>query len=101
MEDVLTTIQSPHYDRDQFKKQLEIITAAAEEGKKLTNYKSAHDAEVLRSIGIVEAFLRKSKRLCYGGQAINAHLPNKHQFYDPETSVPDYDFFTPNQTGDI
>ena len=101
MEDVLTTIQSPYYDKDQFKKQLEIIGAAAEEGKKQTDYKSAHDAEVLRSIGVVEAFLRKSKRLCYGGQAINAHLPKKHQFYDPETSVPDYDFFTPNQTGDI
>ena len=101
MEDVLTTIQSPRFDKDQFKKQLEIIEAAANEAKKQADYKSAHDAEVLRSIGVVEEFLRRTKRLCYGGQAINAHLPKKHQFYDPELSVPDYDFFTPDQSADI
>jgi hypothetical protein len=39
--------------------------------------------------------------LCYGGQAINAHLPSKYKFYDPEFSIPDYDFFTPNQESDI
>ena len=101
MEDVLTTIQSPRFEKDQFKQQLEIIEAAANEAKKQTDYKSAHDSEVLRSIGIVEEFLRRTKRLCYGGQAINAHLPKKHQFYDPEISVPDYDFFTPSQEADI
>lgn len=101
MEDILTTIQSPHFDKDKFKKQLDIISAAAEDAQKITDYKSAHDSEVLRSIEVVEAFLRKSGRLCYGGQAINAHLPKKDQFYDPNYGVPDYDFFTPNQAADI
>ena len=101
MEDVLTTIQSPKYDKEQFKKQLDVIVAASEEAQKRTDYESAHDAEVLRSIGIVEEFLRRSKRLCYGGQAINAHLPKKHKFYDPEHNVPDYDFFTPDQATDL
>ena len=101
MEDVLTTIPSPHYDKSQFKKQLEIMTAASEEAKDRIDYESAHNAEVLRSIGVVEEFLRRTKRLCYGGQAINAHLPKKHQFYDPEHNVPDYDFFTPNAIADI
>jgi hypothetical protein len=101
MEDVLTTIQSPHYDKEQFKKQLDIITAASEEAQKRTDFKSAHDPEVVRAISIVEEFLRRSGRLCYGGQAINAHLPKKYQFYDPEHNVPDYDFFTPDQASDI
>ena len=101
MEDVLTKIPSEHYDKVQFKTQLDIMAAASEEAQQKTDYKSAHDVEILRSIGIVEEFLRRSGRLCYGGQAINAHLPKKHQFYDPEYSIPDYDFFSPNQTHDI
>ena len=101
MEDVLTTIQSPRYDKEQFKKQLDIIVAASEEAQKRTDFKSAHDIEVLKAIGIVEEFLRRKGRLCYGGQAINAHLPKKYKFYDPEHNVPDYDFFTPDQDSDI
>ena len=101
MEDVLTKIPSEHYDKVQFKTQLDIMAAASEEAQQKTDYKSAHDAEILRSIGIVEEFLRRSGRLCYGGQAINAHLPKKYQFYDPEYNIPDYDFFSPDQTHDI
>lgn len=53
-----------------------------------------------RAIQVVEAFLRRTGRVCYGGQAINAHLPAKDKFYDPETSLPDYDFFSPDGKAD-
>ena len=101
MEDILTTIQSPTFEKEHFKKQFEIIEKAAEEAQRKMDYRSAHDSEVLRSIEIVEAFLRKSGRLCYGGQAINIHLPKKYQFYDPNYGIPDYDFFTKDQDSDI
>ena len=48
--------------------------------------------------------MKKSGRVCYGGQAINAQLPQKDQFYDPNRALPDYDFFTPdaeNDTSDL
>ena len=101
MEDVLHRIQSPHFDKDRFKSQLERLSKAAEEAKEKIDFASAHNPDVLRSIEIVEHFLRKRHRLCYGGQAINAHLPKKHKIYNPKLNIPDYDFFTPNQESDI
>lgn len=61
---------------------------------------SAQNPELRRAIHIVEVFLHKKGRVCYGGQAINAQLPQKDQFYDPNTSLPDYDFFSPNASED-
>jgi len=101
MEDRIQTIQSPHFDKDKFKDQLERMSISAEEAQKKIDFASAHNPEVLKSIEIVEAFLRRKHRLCYGGQAINAHLPPKYKFYDPKFNIPDYDFFTPNQKADI
>jgi hypothetical protein len=60
----------------------------------------AQNKELRRAIHIVESFLHKSGRVCYGGQAINAHLPPKYQFYDSEKELPDYDFFTPDAKTD-
>ena len=101
MEDRIETIKSPHFEKDKFKAQLERLTQISEDAKQKIDFESAHNPDVLRSIEVVEAFLRKRHRLCYGGQAINAHLPQKHKFYDPKYNVPDYDFFTPDQKGDI
>ena len=47
------------------------------------------------AIEIVERFIRRKRRVCYGGQAINALLSKERQFYDERYSVPDYDFFSP------
>jgi len=101
MEDRIHTIQSPHFDKDTFKDQLERISQLAEEAQKKIDFASAHDPEVLKSIEVVEAFLRRKHRLCYGGQAINAHLPQKYKFYNTKYNIPDYDFFTPDQKSDI
>lgn len=62
---------------------------------------TAQNPDLQRAIKIVETFLRKSRRVCYGGQAINVQLPPKDQFYNLETSLPDYDFFSPNDTEDV
>ncbi len=94
-------IYSPYFDKKHFQKQLDIIKKASEEAQRKIDYASAHDEDIIRAIDVVEDFLRKKHRLCYGGQAINAHLPSKYKFYDPEYSVPDYDFFSPDQTNDI
>lgn len=94
-------IESPYFDNKKLKKQLELIKKASETAQKKMNYEIAHDDDILRSIEVVENFLRTKHRLCYGGQAINAHLPKKYKIYDPELSIPDYDFFTPDQPSDI
>lgn len=96
-----THINSDYFDEKKFKKQLDIIKQASELAQAKIDYHSAHDDNIIRAIDVVEDFLRKKHRLCYGGQAINAHLPAKYKFYDPEYSIPDYDFFTPNQVADI
>jgi len=62
---------------------------------------TAQNPDLQRAIKIVETFLRKSRRVCYGGQAINVQLPQKDQFYNLETSLPDYDFFSPDDKEDV
>jgi len=96
-----THIISDYFDKQKFQKQLDIIKQASELAQEKIDYFSAHDDNIRRAIDVVEEFLRKKHRLCYGGQAINAHLPAKYKFYDPEYSIPDYDFFTPQQATDI
>ena len=93
--------RSDLFDQRRIIEQVDRIKHAALEAQKKMDYESAHDPQVIKSIEVVENFLRKRHRLCYGGQAINAHLPKAYQFYDPEYSVPDYDFFTPSQKSDL
>ena len=96
-----TRINSDIFNKDKFIKQINIIKQASELAQSKIDYASAHEDNIIRAIDVVEEFLRKKHRLCYGGQAINAHLPAKYKFYDPEFSIPDYDFFTPNHDSDI
>lgn len=101
MESDLEHISSEMFDNVQFEEQLIRIKKASEEAQNKLDYDSAHDDHILLAIEVVERFLRKKHRICYGGQAINAYLPAKYKFYDPERSIPDYDFFTPSQEDDI
>ncbi len=94
-------LQSPYFDTNKFQKQVDLIKSASEAAQKKIDYYSAHNEDILRAIDVVEEFLRDKHRLCYGGQAINAHLPKKYKIYNPEYSIPDYDFFTPDQAADI
>jgi hypothetical protein len=79
------------------KKRLEEVV---DQAKLRIDLESAQNPELQRAIHIVETFLVKSGRICYGGQAINAQLPQKDQFYDPNRSLPDYDFFSPEAEND-
>lgn len=101
MEESRYNIESPLFKKHEFEHQLARMQNASTKAQKIVDYTIAHDENIVRAIDIVESFLRKSHRLCYGGQAINAHLPNRHRFYDPEFTIPDYDFFTSNQDEDI
>lgn len=89
------------FNRKAFDEQLRRIKKAADLAQEKIDYSIAHNEHILQAIDVVEAFLRKKHRICYGGQAINAHLPDKYKFYDPERTVPDYDFYTPTPDQDI
>ncbi len=81
--------------------QLKRINQFADEAQEKIDYAEAHNDEVLQGIRIVEDFLRRRGRICYGGTAMNAYLPKKYKFYDPEASIPDYDFLTTDAAADL
>ncbi len=101
MESEIEHLPSHSFDKDHLKRQIAIIKQASDMAQEKIDYFSAHDDDTLLAIGVIEDFLRKKHRICYGGQAINAYLPAQHKFYDPEYSIPDYDFFTPSQHQDL
>ena len=45
-----------------------------------------NNPEIQDIIKIVEDFLKKTKRICYGGTAINNILPLEDQFYDKQAN---------------
>jgi len=51
-------------------------------------------------ITILENFIKRKNLICYGGTAINNILPKEDQFYDKDSEIPDYDFFTTDSIGD-
>ena len=96
-----------HQDSSHFKvekttarveKRLQVAVDAAQER---IDYESAHNEELLRALSVVAEFIRRRKRICYGGTAMNAILPTSMKFYDPEHDLPDYDFYTPDAAADV
>lgn len=79
----------------------ERLKGAIEVAGKRQAYESAHDQELQRALAIVADFIKKKKRVCYGGTAMNAILPKSKQFYDTEYDLPDYDFYTPAPEKDV
>lgn len=74
---------------------------AISKAEEVLDFESAHDPEIIQALTIVKNFIIRKKRICYGGTAINALLPNKDKFYDPEYNLPDYDFITYNGDNDV
>ena len=101
MEQDAEHLLSPLLTKPRIQKQLERLEKVVKEAQKRVDYTVAHDPEVLKAINVVERFLRRKKRPCYGGQAINALLPKERQFYDKKFNIPDYDFFSPKPAEDI
>lgn len=56
--------------------------------------RTASDPLIHKSLEVVAEFLRNHPVMCYGGTAINNMLAPEDRFYDPETTVPDYDFYS-------
>lgn len=78
---------------DFLKKRIENVIDKAQER---IDIEGAASPEIRFALDIVEEFLRRKRRVCYGGTAMNAQLPKDQQFYSPERDLPDYDFFTPD-----
>jgi len=74
---------------------------AISEAESVIDFESAHDPEIIQALTIVKNFIIRKKRICYGGTAMNALLPKKDKFYDPEYSLPDYDFITYDGENDV
>lgn len=77
------------------------LVAAIKEAETRNDYEAAHNEPLLKALGIVKKFIRTKGRVCYGGTAMNELLPLKDRFYNPETDLPDFDFFTPEPAEDV
>tara|TARA_B100000795_G_C22799579_1_gene441132 strand:+ start:880 stop:2310 length:1431 start_codon:yes stop_codon:yes gene_type:complete len=81
-------------------KELSILRNAVDAIQAVQGRKKINNPDVSIIISIVEDFIRKKKRICYGGTAINNILPEKEQFYNKDIELPDYDFFSPTPLKD-
>ena len=80
--------------------ELAILRSAVDKIGLKSGRKKINNPEIQEIIKIVEDFLKKTKRICYGGTAINNILPLEDQFYDKSSELPDYDFFSPDPLND-
>jgi len=77
------------------------LASAIEKAETKMKYEMAHNSDLLEALEIVNNFLKRKKRVCYGGTAMNAILPLEKRFYNTEMDLPDYDFFTPDVDEDV
>jgi hypothetical protein len=76
--------------------ELAILRMAVDKAQEKEGIAIVNSPEVKKIIIVVEEFLKKRKLIAYGGTAINSILPIEDQFYNKDTEIPDYDFFSPN-----
>ena len=75
--------------------ELAVLRQAVDANEDKKKQSIANSEEVKKMIEIVEDFLKDTKCICYGGTAINNILPTEAQFYNRDTEIPDYDFYSP------
>ena len=75
--------------------ELAILRQAVDETEAVKQTEIAKSDDVKKMIKIVETFLRDTGNVCYGGTAINNILPEESQFYNRDSEIPDYDFYSP------
>ena len=80
--------------------EMAILRTAVDEADEVQSKRVVNSPEVQKMITIVEQFLRRKRLVCYGGTAINALLPARDKFYNKETDLADYDFFSKNPVKD-
>ena len=74
--------------------ELAILRTAVDQAEEKQGKTIVNSPDVKKMISIVENFIRRKKLICYGGTAINAILPKQDQFYNKDTEIADYDFFS-------
>jgi hypothetical protein len=74
--------------------EMAILRHSIDETEKIQKTKMANAEDVKRMISILEDFVRRKKRILYGGTATNNILPESAQFYDRDVEIPDYDMFS-------
>ena len=80
--------------------EMAILRHNVDENEEIQGRRVVNNEDVKKMLKIVEEFIVKKKLICYGGTAINNILPKNAQFYNKETEIPDYDFFSPNPIDD-
>ena len=80
--------------------ELAIVRQAVQMIEDKAGKKKINTPEIQDIIRIVEEFLQETKRICYGGTAINNLLPIYEQFYNKQVELPDYDFYSPDPLND-
>ena len=68
--------------------ELAVLRSAVDKMEKKSGSKMINDPDIQDIIRIVEDFLKVTKRICYGGTAINNILPLEDQFYDKSVELP-------------
>jgi len=101
MEGALTNIDSAELKTPKIQSILKNLIKVVDEAKDIRNTVNFQNSSLRRGLTIVEEYIKSKKRICYGGMAVNAHLPAEYQFYDFSKNLPDYDFFTPDPEKDI
>jgi hypothetical protein len=101
MEDTLREVESASFKRKHVQDVFEALAETIDEAGEKRDQELVKDPGLRKALRVVEQFLKAKGRVCYGGMAINAHLPPQLKFYDFTKSLPDYDFFTPEPDKDI
>lgn len=80
--------------------QYDMLRRAVDAAEKRAGRKLAAESGASGMLDVVREFLRNGDAVCYGGMAINNVLPPSARFYDPDSEIPDYDFYTPDALAD-
>lgn len=81
-------------------KEINILRDAVDKADQKQAKKIINSSEIKTIFNIVENFIKDNSLICYGGSAINNILPTSDQFYNKNTQIPDYDFFSKNALAD-
>lgn len=76
------------------------IESQIEKIETIVGKEEVSNPKIQEMLKILEDFIKEKKRILYGGTAINNHLPKKAKFYNYETELPDYDFYSPQPLRD-
>lgn len=84
---------------------LKIINNTIEKMNEINNKtfkykKNEEKQDILNILNVLNEFIKNKKLICYGGTAINNILPKKHQFYNYNLDIPDYDIYSTNALED-